>query len=130
MGSPKMLNIIFTNNTAFQDQEIDSDPNRLRQILVNLITNAIKFTPKGKIEVGADFSGEEMLFWVKDSGIGIPYEKQQAIFERFRQVDSPDTKPLIGFGLGLAISKALVELLGGHLWVESIPDKDHSLYLL
>jgi CheY-like chemotaxis protein len=101
---------------------IESDQNRLRQVLVNLITNAIKFTPKGKIEVGADFSGKEMLFWVKDSGIGIPYEKQQAIFERFRQVDTPNTKPLIGFGLGLAISKALVELLGGHLWVESTPD--------
>jgi signal transduction histidine kinase/ActR/RegA family two-component response regulator len=121
-GKSEKVNIIFTNNASFQDQVIESDQNRLRQVLVNLITNAIKFTPKGKIEVGADFSGKEMLFWVKDSGIGIPYEKQQAIFERFRQVDTPNTKPLIGFGLGLAISKALVELLGGHLWVESTPD--------
>jgi len=121
-GKPEKLDIIFTNNASFQDLEIESDQNRLRQILVNLITNAIKFTPKGKIEVGADFSGKEMIFWVKDSGIGIPYEKQQAVFERFRQVDSPNTKPILGFGLGLAISKALVELLGGHLWVESTPD--------
>jgi CheY-like chemotaxis protein len=64
-----------------------------------------------------------MLFWVKDSGIGIPYENQQSIFERYRQVDTKDSRPVIGFGLGLAISKALVELLGGHLWVESIPDQ-------
>lgn len=120
-GNSEKVNIVFSTNNIFQEQEIESDPNRLRQILVNLITNAIKFTSKGKIEIGADFSGKEMLFWVKDSGIGIPYENQQAVFERFRQVESPDSKPILGFGLGLAISKALVELLDGHLWVESIP---------
>lgn len=117
------VKIIFNTNLNFQNQEINSDPNRLRQILVNLITNAIKFTTTGRIEVGADFAGEEMLFWVKDSGIGIPYENQQSIFERYRQVDTKDSKPVIGFGLGLAISKAIVELLGGHLWVESIPEQ-------
>lgn len=117
------VNIIFNTNLNFQNQEINSDPNRLRQVLVNLITNAIKFTTTGRIEVGADFAGEEMLFWVKDSGIGIPYENQQSIFERYRQVDTKDSKPVIGFGLGLAISKAIVELLGGHLWVESIPEQ-------
>jgi signal transduction histidine kinase/ActR/RegA family two-component response regulator len=116
------VKIIFANTTSFRDQEIDSDANRLRQIFVNLITNAIKFTLKGKIEIGADFAGEEMLFWVKDSGSGIPYENQQHIFERFRQVEAPGSEPVVGFGLGLAISKALVELLGGRLWVESIPD--------
>jgi signal transduction histidine kinase/CheY-like chemotaxis protein len=115
------VKIIFNTNSSFKDQEIESDPNRLRQILVNLITNAIKFTTAGRIEVGADFAGEEMLFWVKDSGIGIPPENQQAIFERYRQVDTDDARPIIGFGLGLAISKAIVELLGGHLWVESTP---------
>jgi len=116
------VKIIFANTSGFKDLEIDSDANRLRQIFVNLITNAIKFTLKGKIEIGADFAGEEMLFWVKDSGSGIPYENQQNIFERFRQVEAPGSSPVTGFGLGLAISKALVELLGGRLWVESIPD--------
>jgi signal transduction histidine kinase/CheY-like chemotaxis protein len=116
------VNVVFTANTSIKDIEIESDPNRLRQVLVNLITNAKKFTVKGRIEIGADFSGNEMLFWVKDTGIGIPYDKQTAVFERFRQVDSPDTKPVLGFGLGLAISKALVELLGGHLWLESQPE--------
>jgi len=122
------VTIVFNKNSSISEQEIESDPNRLRQILVNLITNAIKFTSKGRIEIGADFSDDKMLFWVKDSGIGIPYENQQAIFERFRQVESLDTKPILGFGLGLAISKALVELLGGHLWVESIPDQG-SLFI-
>jgi signal transduction histidine kinase/ActR/RegA family two-component response regulator len=127
-ANAKNVDIVFTRNSALTEQEIVSDPNRLRQILVNLITNAMKFTSEGRIEVGADLSDDKMLFWVKDSGIGIPYENQQAIFERFRQVESQDSKPIIGFGLGLAISKALVELLGGHLWVESVPDQG-SLFI-
>lgn len=116
------VSVVFAANSAIKDIEIESDSNRLRQVLVNLITNAKKFTTKGRIEIGADFSGSEMLFWVKDTGIGIPYDKQAAVFERFRQVDTPDTRPMLGFGLGLAISKALVELLGGHLWLESQPE--------
>jgi CheY-like chemotaxis protein len=122
IGKSKDVNIIFSSSLSFQHQSIKSDPNRIRQILVNLITNAIKFTTTGRIEIGTDFSDEEMLFWVKDTGIGIPYEKQNAIFERFRQVERPGESPVIGFGLGLAISKALVELLGGKLWVESVPE--------
>jgi CheY-like chemotaxis protein len=114
---------MFSSTKTFDSLEINSDPNRLRQILVNLITNAIKFTTKGRIEIGADFSGDEMMFWVKDTGIGIPGENQQSIFERFRQVETPGASPVMGFGLGLAISKALVELLGGHLWVESLPEQ-------
>jgi len=122
-GKSADVKIGFTYNRLFEEQEITSDPNRLRQILVNLITNAIKFTSKGKIEIGADFSGEDMMFWVKDTGMGIPFENQQLIFERFRQVETPGASPVIGFGLGLAISKALVELLGGRLWVESQPEQ-------
>ena len=120
-GKQEGVKIVFTGTSSFKDIEIDSDSNRLRQVLVNLITNAMKFTTKGRIEIGADYMGDDMLFWVKDSGIGIPYENHRAIFERFRQVDSPDLLPIAGFGLGLAISRALVELLGGHIWVESVP---------
>ncbi len=122
-GESDKVNIEFAYDALLHNQQIESDPNRLRQILVNLITNAIKFTSKGSVEIGADLSGKDMLFWVKDTGSGIPYANQQAVFERFRQVETPDSKPILGFGLGLAISKALVELLGGHLWVESIPDQ-------
>ncbi|MFZ4546713.1 MAG: ATP-binding protein [Bacteroidales bacterium] len=115
------VSLVFNNTSFHKLQEIDTDANRLRQILVNLITNAIKFTSKGIIEIGADFLGENMMFWVKDSGIGISDENQAAIFERFRQVGMPDSSPMVGFGLGLAITKALVELLGGRIWVESEP---------
>jgi len=121
-GKSDDVKIVFTSTKSFVDMCIHSDPNRLRQILINLITNAIKFTRTGKIEIGADFLDDEMLFWVKDTGIGISYEKQSAIFERFRQVETPGESPVIGFGLGLAISKALVEILGGKLWVESEPE--------
>jgi len=117
------VNVVFSNTKTFQEQEINSDPNRLRQILINLITNAIKFTAKGRIEIGADFSGNEMMFWVKDTGMGIPPENLNLIFERFRQVETAGATPVVGFGLGLAISKALVELLGGHIWVESLPEQ-------
>lgn len=117
------VNVVFGSAKSFQEQEINSDPNRLRQILINLITNAIKFTAKGRIEIGADFSGNEMMFWVKDTGLGIPAENLNLIFERFRQVETAGAAPVVGFGLGLAISKALVELLGGHIWVESLPDQ-------
>jgi CheY-like chemotaxis protein/nitrogen-specific signal transduction histidine kinase len=122
-GKSDNVRVIFNRNRDFRNLEIQSDPNRLRQILVNLITNAIKFTSKGIIEIGTDFSGNDMLFWVKDTGIGIPYENQNVIFERFRQIDPATSSPILGFGLGLAISKALVELLGGQLWVESVQEK-------
>ena len=122
-GKSDNVNLMFSSTKSFDSLEINSDPNRLRQILVNLITNAIKFTTKGRIEIGADFSGDEMMFWVKDTGIGIQGDNQQSIFERFRQVETPGASPVMGFGLGLAISKALVELLGGHLWVESLPEQ-------
>lgn len=122
-GVSGKVKMIFPKFNPDSSLEIESDPNRLRQILINLITNAIKFTHEGFIEIGIDSVNDEMLFWVRDTGIGIPVENQKTIFERFRQVDPNLPSPILGFGLGLAISKALVELLGGHLWVESIPDQ-------
>lgn len=96
-----------------------SDPFRFRQILVNLITNALKYTNKGRIEVVSERWGDHAVFWVKDTGIGIPEESLPLIFDRFRQVAKTDSTNTSGFGLGLAICKALVELLGGNIWVES-----------
>ncbi|MBI5748360.1 MAG: response regulator, partial [Nitrospinae bacterium] len=103
------------------------DPLRLRQILVNLIGNAIKFTEKGEIVVevktkdeGRGTKGEaNLIFSVRDTGIGIPPEKLNAVFERFTQVDSSTTRKYGGTGLGLTISKRLVEMMGGRIWVES-----------
>lgn len=96
------------------------DPARLRQIILNLISNAIKFTEKGHIVVWAhDSDSDELLISVSDTGVGIPKEKQEAIFASFTQADSSTTRKYGGTGLGLTISRQLVGMMGGRIWVES-----------
>lgn len=100
------------------------DPIRLRQIVINLVGNAIKFTDKGEVMLNVERQSQsestlDLHFFVSDTGIGIPEEKQQAIFEAFEQVDSSTTRKYGGTGLGLSISAALVKLMGGTMWVES-----------
>lgn len=108
-----------------QDLFINTDQLRLKQILTNLIGNAIKFTSKGYVEYGYSINEEinELYFFVKDTGIGINEINLKIIFERFRQVDVSSTRKHGGSGLGLAISKELVKLLGGEIGVESVPGK-------
>ena len=101
------------------------DPARLRQVLVNLTGNAIKFTNKGSVEVVAnvdDVSGEEIMikFTVRDTGVGVAKSKQNALFDRFTQADSSVTRKFGGTGLGLAISKHLAELMGGKIGLSSV----------
>jgi PAS domain S-box-containing protein len=104
---------------------LSGDPGRLRQILVNLLGNAIKFTPQGKVvlrvtrEAAAPLDDVVLHFSVKDTGIGIPRDRQQKIFEAFTQADSSTTRTYGGTGLGLTISSQLVHLMGGRIWVES-----------
>jgi CheY-like chemotaxis protein len=113
------------NNEA----EIFSDRARIFQIISNLIGNAIKFTEKGAIEFGYKIiNKEKVIFFVKDTGIGIDREKQSIIFERFRQVDDSTNRKYGGIGLGLAICKGLVSLLGGKIWVESNPGSGSVFY--
>ena len=101
------------------------DPMRLKQIITNLVRNAIKFTDKGhvllKVEHVGDILGEyvKLHFSVKDTGIGIPKNKQKLVFEMFTQVDTSSTKRHQGTGLGLTIAKNLVEMMGGEIWLES-----------
>ena len=100
------------------------DPSRLRQVLVNLIGNAIKFTERGEIAVqarleNADSAAAEVRFAVRDTGIGIAPEKQSLIFDAFAQEDSSTTRKYGGTGLGLSISRKLVELMGGHMRLDS-----------
>jgi len=104
------------------------DPGRLRQVIVNLVGNAVKFTEQGEIlvDVRVDRHDEHSIilqFVVQDTGIGIPPEKQQFIFEAFRQADSSTTRRYGGTGLGLSISSQLVQLMGGRIWVESEPGR-------
>ncbi|MEN8157691.1 MAG: PAS domain S-box protein [Bacteroidota bacterium] len=101
------------------DLAIYTDPFRLKQILVNLLGNAVKFTDEGEIILGLEEHPEGIRFYVKDSGIGIREEKQRVIFDRFMQGHETKTKLYGGTGLGLAISKNLTEILGGKIGVES-----------
>ena len=109
------------------------DPTRLRQLIVNLVGNAIKFTEKGSITVNAELEklasdGVYMHISVSDTGIGIPLEKQQYIFESFAQEDGSTTRRFGGTGLGLTISRQLVELMGGRMWVESQPGEGSTFH--
>ena len=104
------------------------DEARLRQVLLNLIGNGLKFTENGSIHVAVmEESGDDgqtrLHFVVSDTGIGIPADKHQIIFERFRQIDGSSTRVHGGAGLGLSICARLVELMGGRIWVESEPGK-------
>lgn len=113
----KKTNIHLICDQSIQDIQIISDRNRIKQILCNLINNAIKFTPEGEIEFGYNIKEKFIEFYVKDNGLGIANENQALIFDRFRQIEN---KYIFGGnGLGLSISKALVEKLGGYITVIS-----------
>jgi PAS domain S-box-containing protein len=108
---------------------IISDLKRVRQILTNLISNALKFTEKGSVKFGYTLRDDQtLLFYVTDTGIGISQENMKYIFERFRQLDDSSNRLHEGTGLGLTISKNLAELLGGSLWIESTEGKGSTFY--
>jgi len=105
-------------------KEIEADPRRVQQIISNLLVNAIKYTPQGgKITVTSTNSYDEVWVIVRDTGIGIAPESMGVIFDRFRQVDSSTTRRFGGIGIGLDLTKSLVDMHGGRIWVESEPGK-------
>jgi len=111
---------LFIVDDSNRDIEIYADNTRIRQIMINLVNNAIKFTEQGKISVCAQpLEGGRVLITVKDTGIGIPPEQLDLIFQEFTQVDSSTTRKVGGTGLGLPISRRLAEMHGGRLWAES-----------
>jgi signal transduction histidine kinase len=121
----KGLDLIYAVQPDVPD-DLVADASRLSQIIINLIGNAIKFTQEGQVELGVsregvEDSGVRLHFSVKDSGIGIPPERQKSIFEAFTQADSSTTRAFGGTGLGLTISSRLVRMMGGNIWVESQP---------
>jgi signal transduction histidine kinase len=104
------------------------DSGRLMQCLMNLAGNAIKFTREGRVVIGVERAGDELLFRVSDTGIGIPREELHNVFAEFRQVDSAVTREFGGTGLGLSITKRFVEMHGGRIWVESEIGKGTTFY--
>jgi len=124
----KGLMLLVKNTLHEKEAIIKTDPLKIYAILCSLVKNAIKFTNKGTIEYGYDHKGEYLEFYIKDTGIGIPKNRQEAIFERFIQADIADKMAFQGAGLGLSIAKAYVELLGGKIWVESKEGEGSTFY--
>lgn len=119
LASEKNLSL-FIEEHSDQSVEIYADRTRLRQVMINLVNNSIKFTETGKIRICVSpMEGARVLISVRDTGIGIPPDKLEAIFQEFTQVDSSSTRKAGGTGLGLPISRRLVEMHGGRLWAES-----------
>jgi signal transduction histidine kinase len=107
------------------------DVRRINQVLENLLSNAFKFTPSGgEILIGARRWGDaEILWWVKDSGIGVPREEFDHIFDKYRQILDAQRDKRSGTGLGLAICKKIIEAHGGRVWLESEPDKGSTFFV-
>lgn len=111
---------------------LNTDPSKLKQILINLLKNALKFTHKGKISYGYDIDvvnhKSVLKFFVKDTGIGIPDHVSDTIFDSFMQLEDTDSRLYEGTGIGLSIAKKLVDLLGGDIWYESTEGKGSTFY--
>jgi two-component system, sensor histidine kinase len=128
----KRLRLVIQVDAAVPDR-LEGDIYKLRQILLNLVGNAIKFSEQGSITVSAQLETPyddklTVRFGVSDQGVGIPLEAQSRIFETFEQADVTTTKKFGGTGLGLTISRSLAELMGGRIWVESEPGKGSSFF--
>jgi PAS domain S-box-containing protein len=135
----KGVQLSFKNGLSYEDATIFTDSEKLDAILSNLVKNAVKYTDSGSIEFGYSLvetlhatslpaTSPHLHFFVKDTGIGIAGPRQEAVFERFIQADISDTKAYQGAGLGLSISKAFVEMLGGTIWLESEENKGTTVF--
>jgi hypothetical protein len=124
----KNLNLNYYCDRSHGDIMVKSDGNRIRQVFCNLLNNAIKFTKEGKIEFGYKIKGDFIEFYVTDTGIGIAQENNALVFERFKQIKSTDGNVYGGNGLGLSISKALVEKLGGTMTIDSEFGRGSTFY--
>lgn len=122
--------LLLHYETALPDEkaEIYTDRTKLIQIISNLLNNALKFTSQGSIQFGYRLQNNNIEFFIKDSGIGIPDNKIEKVFDRFYQIENDSSRRYSGAGLGLSISKAYVEILGGKIWVKSKPGKGSEFF--
>ena len=124
----KGIHLSLKNTLPAQQAIIKTDTEKVYAILTNLVKNAVKFTSTGSIEIGYEKKAKYLEFFVKDTGIGIPVDRRYAIFDRFVQAQVGNRRAFQGAGLGLSISKAYVEMLGGRIWVESEEGKGSIFY--
>ena len=108
---------------------IQADPDRLREVITNLFDNAVKYTESGKVTVGLTANDEVVQFYIKDTGAGIPPEDIPHLFQKFYRVDNSATRTVGGTGLGLFISRKVIELYGGHVWTESELGKGSTFFV-
>lgn len=125
----KGLQFSYKNQLPHREALIKTDREKIYGIMTVLVSNAIKFTTTGSVEFGYEKKGDELEFFVKDTGIGIPVERQEAVFERFVQADIGDSRAFQGSGLGLSIAKAYAEIMGGKIWLKSEEGKGSIFYL-
>ncbi|MCX6158095.1 MAG: PAS domain S-box protein [Ignavibacteriae bacterium] len=124
----KGIQILIKENLQAKDSLVNTDSDKVYGILTNLVSNAIKFTKEGYVEIGCKIKENLLEFYVKDTGAGIEQDQKEIIFERFRQGSEGLSRGYEGSGLGLSISKAFVEILGGKIWVESEAGKGSTFY--
>ncbi len=127
-AQPKHLNLTLVNHSHDDHCVMTSDMKKVKQVLTNLVGNAIKFTDRGSVEIGFRSLVEMCEFYVMDTGIGISEDKLDKIFDRFHQIQMVTKRKTEGNGLGLAISRSLVEKLGGEIWVESEVGKGSTFH--
>jgi PAS domain S-box-containing protein len=118
LASERSLSL-FIEDDSDREVEVFADHTRISQVMLNLVNNALKFTEKGKVSIYATRRDENILVSVRDTGVGIPPDKLEAVFQEFTQVDSSTTRKAGGTGLGLPISRRLIEMHGGRMWAES-----------
>jgi CheY-like chemotaxis protein len=124
----KGMILSLKNGSPSKELIIRTDREKLYAILINLVKNAIKFSDNGSITLGYEIKEKYLEFFVKDTGVGISKDKQEDVFDRFVQAHVNNTRAYQGAGLGLSISKAYVEVLGGKIWVESSIGKGSEFY--
>jgi len=127
-GKNELIKLHFKPDHALMTTTLITDRQKIQQVLTNLFNNAVKFTPSGTIEFGIARTRDSLKMYVSDTGIGIPADQQQHIFDLFRQLDDGINRHYGGLGIGLSMSKKLAEVLGGRLSVESEPGKGSCFY--